>query len=111
MRYGKAVQERFFIKDRDAQVVNSVLGLSGEAGEVADLFKKFMFHPKSKLKDESKMKYELRKEIGDILWYLSALNELMFGDSLLDVAKDNIKKLTERYPELYSDVKLDDLTL
>jgi len=111
MKYGKAVQERFFIKNREAQVVNSVLGISGEAGEVADLFKKFMFHPKSKFKDEARMKTELRSELGDILWYLSALNELMFGDSLVDLAKDNIKKLTERYPELYSDVKLDDLTL
>src|SRR5437660_4832540 len=101
MKYGKAVQERFFIKDREAQVVNSVLGISGEAGEVADLFKKFMFHPKSKFKDERKMKFELRKELGDILWYLSALNELMFGDSLLDLAKDNIKKLTKRYSEFY----------
>jgi len=111
MKYGKAVQERFFIKDREAQVVNSVLGLSGEAGEVADLFKKFMFHPHSKLKDEHKMKVELRKELGDILWYLSALNELMFGDSLLDLAKDNIKKLTERYPDLYGTIKCADLTL
>jgi|SRR6266850_1440796 len=111
MKYGKAVQERFFIKDREAQIVNSVLGISGEAGEVADLFKKFMFHPKSKMKDEHKMKEALRSELGDILWYLSALNELMFGDSLLDVAKDNIRKLTDRYPELYSDVKLGDLTL
>lgn len=111
MKYGKAVQERFFIKEREAQIVNSVLGLSGEAGEVADLFKKFLFHPKSKFKDQAKMKTDLRSELGDVLWYLSALNELMFGDSLLDLAKDNIKKLTERYPELYGNVKLSDLTL
>lgn len=111
MKYGKAVKDRFFIKDREAQIVNSVLGICGEAGEVADLFKKFMFHPKSKLKDESKMKTELRSELGDVLWYLSALNELMFGDSLFDLAKDNIKKLTDRYPDLYGDVKLSDLTL
>lgn len=111
MKYGKAVTERFFIKNREAQIMNSVLGISGESGEVADLFKKFMFHPKSKLKDEYKMKTELRSELGDVLWYLSALNELMFGDSLLDLAKDNIKKLTDRYPDLYGDVKLGDLTL
>ncbi len=111
MKYGKAVRERFFIKEREAQIVNSVLGLSGETGEVADLFKKHMFHPHSKLKNDYKMKTELRSELGDILWYLSALNELYFGDSLLDLAKDNIKKLTERYPDLYSSVKLGDLTL
>src|SRR6266576_552352 len=111
MKYGKVVSERYFSKGKEAQVVNAVLGLSGESGEVADLFKKFLFHPKSKFKEEHVMKTELRKELGDILWYLSALNELMFGDSLLDLDKDNIKKLTNRYPELYGNVKLDDLTL
>ena len=111
MKYGEVVAARYFSKGREAQVVNAVLGLSGETGEVADLFKKYMFHPKSKFKDEQVMKTELRKELGDILWYLSALNELMFGDSVLDLAKDNIKKLTDRYPELYGDVKVSDLSL
>lgn len=111
MKYGKVVSERYFSKGREAQIINAVLGLSGESGEVADIFKKFMFHPHSKLKDEYKMKEALRSELGDVLWYLSALNELMFGDSLLDLAKDNIKKLTERYPDLYGNVKCADLTL
>ena len=71
---------------------NWCLGLSGEVGEITEHIKKHLFHGK-------KLDYgEVEKEIGDLLWYMSALCSSL-GLSLEDVAKRNIKKLVDRYPE------------
>lgn len=67
------------------------LGLAGEAGEVADLVKKqhFHSHPADPVK--------LRKEMGDVLFYLAAMCNAC-GDSLQTVMEANVEKLNERYP-------------
>ena len=71
------------------------LGAAGEAGEVADLFKKHLFH------GHDLDKGVLQKELGDVLWYLAALcTEL--GISLESVAEGNVAKMKERYPEGFS---------
>lgn len=106
-RYGRECRDRMFVKDYDQQVMNAVLGLNGEAGEIADHFKKILFHPPHPKHAD----LDLRSEIGDVLWYLATLNDLMYGDSLLDVAKENIRKLQTRWPERYTDVNIEDLTL
>ena|SRR5438445_6297511 len=108
MRYGKVVKERMFVKEPHRQLTTAILGLTAEAGEVADFYKKTWFHPPH---PKNPTREDLRKEIGDVLWYLAALNEIEFGDSLLDVARDNIDKLVSRYPERYGDVNLEELTL
>ncbi|QLK85585.1 nucleoside triphosphate pyrophosphohydrolase family protein [Staphylococcus sp. 17KM0847] len=70
---------------------NYALGLTGEAGEVADLIKKHIFHG-HELEREA-----IVKELGDVLWYLSSLAHVC--DITLDeVAEQNIEKLTKRYP-------------
>ena len=69
-----------------------ILGLCGESGEVAELFKKNLGHGHSLSLDK------LEKELGDVLWYLSAIatrNEL----SLEAIAARNVRKLESRYPE------------
>jgi NTP pyrophosphatase (non-canonical NTP hydrolase) len=110
MRYGTVVTDRMFVREYNGQIDNCIFGLCGEVGEIADHFKKMKFHPPFEgLTEEGKK--ELRKEIGDVLWYLAALNELVFEDSLVDVARDNIKKLAARYPEKYSDVDLPNISL
>lgn len=73
-------------------LVNAALGLSGETGEVIELVKKHRFH--SKPLDPARF----AEELGDVLWYLSALCEAQ-GLSLDKVARDNISKLEARYPE------------
>lgn len=69
----------------------NALGLTGEAGEVADLIKKVIGHGHAL--DVEKLKLEL----GDVLWYIAALaNDL--GITLQDIAEANIEKLKKRYP-------------
>jgi NTP pyrophosphatase (non-canonical NTP hydrolase) len=68
------------------------LGLCGEAGEVADLVKKAMWHGRE-LTDT-----ELCKELGDVLWYLSDLATAR-GLNLADIAQANLDKLQQRYPD------------
>ncbi|WJP97081.1 nucleoside triphosphate pyrophosphohydrolase family protein [Macrococcus bovicus] len=73
-------------------LANYALGLTGEAGEVADQIKKHVFHG-HELDQE-----ELKKELGDVLWYianLAAVNSI----ELSEVAEMNINKLKKRYPE------------
>ena len=72
------------------------LGLTGEAGEVADLIKKNLGHghPLEKAK--------VKKELGDLLWYVAEAAWLA-GYTLEDVAQTNIEKLKARYPEGFSE--------
>jgi NTP pyrophosphatase (non-canonical NTP hydrolase) len=73
----------------------SALGIAGEAGEVADLLKKVIFHGKA-LDREA-----LAKELGDVLWYVSDLAS-QYGLRLESVAATNVAKLNARYPEGFS---------
>lgn len=68
------------------------LGLTGEAGEVAELVKKHFFH--SRDMDREK----LVKELGDTLWYLS-ICALSWDIPLEEIAQANLAKLRARYPE------------
>ncbi|HCP08720.1 MAG TPA: hypothetical protein DIT25_02910 [Candidatus Moranbacteria bacterium] len=69
------------------------LGLTGEAGEVAEKIKKVIRDNEGKLNDEIRMTIE--KELGDVLWYISQLASEL-GLSLDDVAEKNIEKLASR---------------
>lgn len=73
----------------------SIMGLCGEAGEVADLYKKWIGHGHPPDREK------LVKELGDVLWYLSDLASKA-GISLQEVANKNVKKLMRRYPEGFS---------
>lgn len=73
------------------RLLNHILGLCGEVGETAELIKKDIYH--SKPYEREKMKSEL----GDVLWYLTALaqdNDL----TLSEIAQGNAEKLAARYP-------------
>lgn len=70
-----------------------VLGLNGEAGEVAEKLKKIIRDKNSVISEEDKI--EMAKEIGDVLWYLAVFaNDL--GVPLDEIAKQNIEKLQSR---------------
>lgn len=72
-----------------ARIMYPCLGLAGEVGEVCEKVKKH-------IRDGRVLdKEDLTKELGDVLWYLSAV-ALDLGISLKDVAETNITKLTSR---------------
>ncbi|MBU2028349.1 nucleoside triphosphate pyrophosphohydrolase family protein, partial [Patescibacteria group bacterium] len=73
--------------------VYPALGLGDEAGEVLGKIKKIFRDKKGIVGNEEKE--EIKKELGDVLWYLAQLaTELNL--SLDNIAKCNIKKLTSR---------------
>src|ERR1700751_1065968 len=74
------------------QVLNALLGLVGEAGELVELQKKQRFH--NIAIDHVK---ELN-EIGDILYYLTTYCSFCVY-SFPAKAKDNLRKLSSRYPK------------
>ena len=82
-------------RTHEQQLANAALGLAGEAGEVADLMKKHLFHAWPL--DHEKV----AKELGDCLWYAAAMATAL-GLSLDAVAAGNIEKLRRRYPEGFS---------
>lgn len=79
----------------DNERASYALGLAGEAGEVCDLLKKAWGHGHAL--DAEKLK----KELGDVLWYVAALAE-QHGLRLSDVAEANVAKLSARYPQGFS---------
>lgn len=83
--------------DDQIMLVWNALGLAGEAGELANLVKKAVFHQHGIDRDK------LADEIGDILWYIAALCTNL-DISLSDVMQANIEKLKQRYPDGYSSV-------
>lgn len=75
-----------------AVLLNGVLGLTGEAGEVSDLVKKGIFHEKGIDREH------LEKELGDVMWYIALICHTC-GYNLGEVMEKNIEKLKARYPE------------
>lgn len=69
------------------------LGLAGEAGEVCEKIKKLMRDKGGILSEEDAL--ELSKELGDVLWYVSAL-ACEINTSLSTIAKENLQKLQDR---------------
>ena len=69
------------------------LGLTGEAGEVSEKVKKILRDDGGIISKEKKM--ELKKELGDVLWYVSQI-ATEIGLSLNDIAEFNIEKLSSR---------------
>ena len=77
------------------------LGLSGEAGEVADEIKK-MYRDGQGFTE--KRMQNIFWELGDVLWYVAACcNEL--GFDMDEVAQANCEKLAERYAIRNADVE------
>ena len=81
------------IYPREQAIIYPTLGLTGEAGEVANKVKKII-RDGSDSKDE-KLVSEIKAEIGDCLWYIAVLaND--FGIKLSDIASANLEKLENR---------------
>ena len=73
-------------------MLQGAMGLNGEAGEVIDILKKYMFQGHDLDKDH------VAKECGDCLWYLAILAKGA-GYTLDEIAEMNKAKLRNRYPD------------
>ncbi len=93
----QALANRTEQKDRSIhdRFLQNALGIAGEAGEVADLIKKWKFHGHPYDREK------LKKELGDVLWYLAGVASAA-DMTLSEVAVGNIDKLTLRYPTGFS---------
>jgi len=69
------------------------LGITGEAGEIAEKVKKLIRDFDGELNNEQKL--ELVKEMGDVMWYLAVLAEHL-GYKFEAVGRMNIAKLRDR---------------
>lgn len=69
------------------------LGLTGEAGEVADKVKKVLRDHGGWVDEKTKL--DLMKEMGDVYWYLSELATYL-DVSMSEVAHMNLDKLASR---------------
>ena len=86
--YSQFVEDKVFTKGRD-RLIENTLGLVGEAGEVSEKVKK-LFRDKNSFSDE-----DVLKELGDVLFYATALANI-FGGNLKTIMEMNMKKLDDR---------------
>lgn len=77
-------------------IQHSIFMLCSEVGEIAGPYQKFFFQGHNLPEPET-----VAKEIGDCLWALNNLADLI-GYSLEEIAEMNIEKLRKRYGEQFS---------
>lgn len=76
---------------RKLRLIHMALGIGGESGELIDIIKNHFMYDKPLDVDH------LKRESGDILWYMSnLLHEI--GSSFEEVMQMNVDKLAKRYP-------------
>ena len=80
------------LTDLETRLLWNAVGVAGEAGEVAELAKKQIFHKHGIDKEVWK------KELGDCCWYIAACCTVL-GLDLDEVFEANIAKLRARYPD------------
>ena len=79
-------------------LLHSAMGVCTESGELLDAVKKHVFYGKPL------DTVNLVEEVGDILWYLSLLENAIDWPNLLDVAMEkNVAKLRKRYGDKFTE--------
>lgn len=99
--YQRAVMSGGLDKSGDDEevLITTVLGIAGEAGEIADIIKKTR-HKGGDLTTTGTLD-ELSDEGGDLLWYLVRYAGLL-GMTLAELAELNMRKLAVRHPMYYA---------
>ncbi len=92
--YQAAARRTAQYPDMGRNLCYPTLGLAGEAGEVAEKVKKIQ-RDNGGVVDDARRE-ALKKELGDVLWYVAALcSEL--GFDMNEVAELNVAKLHDRH--------------
>ncbi len=77
------------------RVIYPTLGLTGEAGEIAEKVKKWVRDEDYANGMSKERRQALLLELGDPLWYIAALSDDL-GFTLQEVVAANVEKLTSR---------------
>lgn len=92
-RYQADARQTATYPDIGSNAYYPVLGLCGEAGEVAEKVKKVMRDDAGHFSKTKR--HEIAKELGDVLWYCAALASELDLD-LGEIAQLNLDKLSSR---------------
>ncbi|EHN14123.1 nucleoside triphosphate pyrophosphohydrolase family protein [Clostridium sporogenes] len=88
----KALKIKGDYTDNIDQLINGVMGITGESGEVIDIVKKYLYQ------GHELNHNKLINELGDTLWYINLIADAI-NIILEDIAKYNMDKLEKRYPK------------
>ena len=83
------------IYPREQKIIYPTLGLTGEAGEVADKVKKVLRGDKGLNFDDPETKKAIALEVSDVCWYLATLSHDL-GYTLDEICQMNYEKLKSR---------------
>ena len=76
------------------RLITGAVGINSEGGEIMEIVKKLVFQGK---KWEPDTVYHLKRELGDVMWYVMQCLIALDTD-LNEVVEMNIDKLKKRYP-------------
>ena len=100
LRSGEDIQAT--LTASEANLLHLALGISGEAGEVADAVKKSVIYNKPLDRDN------IIEELGDLEFYMEGLRQAI-GVTSEEVIESNVQKLGKRYASgKYSDKQAQD---
>lgn len=87
------------VNPKTLALIHGAMGLATESGEFLDSVKKHIFYgaPLDIV--------NLKEEMGDLLWYLAILANMMGEANFTNILQANIEKLRARYPEKFTEEK------
>ena len=91
--YQKKAWETAIYPNKGKNIIYPALGIGGESGEILEKIKKILRDENYKVTEEKKE--EIKKEIGDLLWYIAALSTEL-NINFEEIAEKNIEKLSSR---------------
>lgn len=94
--YLDASERTLINKGKDMNLLHAAMGISTEAGELMDAFKRKMFYGK-----ELDV-VNLKEEMGDIMWYMAILMRELDLD-FHEILQLNIDKLCARFPDKFTE--------
>jgi NTP pyrophosphatase (non-canonical NTP hydrolase) len=89
----KALETAIFNKDPLMDKTIWAMGISGEAGEILEKWKKIVAYKDGEITETDVL--EIKKELGDVLWYIALLAHSL-EIALDDVVELNVEKLASR---------------
>jgi NTP pyrophosphatase (non-canonical NTP hydrolase) len=103
IRYDQFVRRLFKAQSEDLMKLHAGLGITGEAGEIADVIKREIIYGKKEDAEGKSTRAGMIEELGDLRFYIQAAMQ-MYGISEHEVLQGNADKLCDRYKKLvYSD--------